>query len=246
LNIRYIAELTKFRVTPYHVVFHCFKVLLDDFSHANIELLSQLLENCGRFLFASTDTATQMSSMLETLSRKISATHLSSQERAMLQNAFYYCNPPERPAIQHKERDPMEQFIRKMIYLDLSKKSVAGIYKRLRMLHWEDPRIFSLLQKIFIKVWKLKFANIYYLAQLAASLMRYHMDFVICLVDSVFEHIRTGLELNLFVHNQRRVAMVRYLGDLYNLREVGRATIFDTLYLILGFRHGRKILKGMD
>jgi regulator of nonsense transcripts 2 len=182
-----------------------------------------------------------MAAMLDTLSRKMSATHLSGQEHAMLQNAFYYCNPPERPGIQQKERGPMEMFIRKMIYLDLSKKTVPAVLKRLRMLHWEDPAVFALLQKIFTKVWKLKFANIYYMAQLAASLSRYHMDFVIALVDSVFEYIRTGLELNLFVHNQRRLAMVRYLGELYNFRVIETAAIFDTLYLIItfGYEGGR-------
>jgi regulator of nonsense transcripts 2 len=64
LNIRYIAELTKFRITPQHVVFHCLKVLLEDFSHANIELIAQMLEGCGRFLYASSDTATQMAAMV--------------------------------------------------------------------------------------------------------------------------------------------------------------------------------------
>jgi regulator of nonsense transcripts 2 len=64
LNIRYIAELTKFRITPQHVVFHCLKVLLEDFSHANIELIAQMLEGCGRFLYASPDTTTQMAAMV--------------------------------------------------------------------------------------------------------------------------------------------------------------------------------------
>jgi regulator of nonsense transcripts 2 len=176
------------------------------------------------------------------MTRKMNATHLSGQERAMLQNAFYYCNPPDRPAIQQKERSPMELFIRKMIYLDLSKKTVSSILKRLRMLHWEDPAIFNLLQRIFTKVWKLKFSNIYYLAQIAASLLRYHPDFVITLVDSVFEYIRSGLEMNLFVHNQRRLAMVRYLGELYNFRVIETATVFDTLYLIVGFGYGMPFL----
>ena len=173
------------------------------------------------------------------MQRKMNATHLPGQERAMLQNAFYYCNPPDRPAIEPKQRPPMEQYIRKLIYLDLSKRTVSGVLKKLRMLHWEDPDIFALLQKLFTKVWKLKFSNIYYLAQIAASLMRYHLDFVIALVDGVFEYIRTGLELNLFVHNQRRVAMVRYLGELYNFRVIETSTIFDTLYLILGFGYGK-------
>jgi regulator of nonsense transcripts 2 len=176
------------------------------------------------------------------MTRKMNATHLAGQERAMLQNAFYYCNPPHRPAIQQKERSPMEMFIRKTIYLDLSKKNVSSVLKRLRMLHWEDPEIFALLQKIFTKIWKIKFNNIYYLAQIAASLMRYHMDFVIALVDSVFEHIRSGLEMKLFVHNQRRLAMIRYLGELYNFRVVETVSIFDTLYLIVGFGYGITIV----
>jgi regulator of nonsense transcripts 2 len=176
----------------------------------------------------------------------MNATHLAGEERAMLQNAFYYCNPPDRPAIQQKERSPMEMFIRKIIYLDLSKKTVSSILKRLRMLHWEDPDIFALLQKIFTKIWKLKFSNIYYMAQIAASLMRYHMDFVIALVDSVFEYIRNGLEMNLFVHNQRRLAMVRYLGELYNFRVVETASIFDTLYLIVGLGLGTSFVSFAD
>jgi regulator of nonsense transcripts 2 len=180
------------------------------------------------------------------MTRKMNATHLSGQERAMLQNAFYYCNPPDRPAIQQKERSPMELFIRKMIYLDLSKKTVSSILKRLRMLHWEDPVIFALLHKIFTKVWKLKFSNVYYLAQIAASLLRYHPDFVITMVDSVFEHIRSGLEMNLFVHNQRRLAMVRYLGELYNFRVIETATIFDTLYLIVGFGYGMSLRNAIN
>jgi len=132
----------------------------------------------------------------------------------------------------------MELFIRKMMYIELSKKTVSVVLKKLRMLHWEDPEIFGLLLKIFTKIWKLKYSNIYYVAQIAASLMRYHPDFVIMLVDAVFEHIRSGLELNLFVHNQRRLAMVRYLGELYNFRVLETGAIFDTLYLIVGFGYG--------
>jgi regulator of nonsense transcripts 2 len=172
------------------------------------------------------------------MQRKMNATHLTPQERATLQNAFYYCNPPSRPALPPKQRTPLELYIRKLLYLDLSKRTVRQTLKKLRQLPWSDPSTFSLLLKIFSKVWKIRFGNIYYLAQLAASSVRYHPDFVVMLVDSVFEEVRTGLEMNLFVHNQRRLAMVRYLGELYNFRIIETATIFDTLYLMLGFGYG--------
>lgn len=63
-NIRYIAELVKFGITPLHIVFYCFKVLLDDFSPESIEVLCHLLESCGRFLYRTSTTHTRTSSMV--------------------------------------------------------------------------------------------------------------------------------------------------------------------------------------
>lgn len=69
-NVRYLAELTKFGVVPEHVIFHCLKVSLDDFSRMNIEIICNLLENCGRYLLRNPDTSPRMASFLETLQRK--------------------------------------------------------------------------------------------------------------------------------------------------------------------------------
>lgn len=140
-NVRYLAELTKFGVVPEHVIFHCFKVSLDDFSRMNIEIISNLLENCGRYLLRNPDTAPRMVSFLETLGRKKTAQHLGQQERMMLENAMYYVDPPERPAIQQKERTPTELYVRKLVYLDMNKRSYAKILKSIRKLHWEEPEV---------------------------------------------------------------------------------------------------------
>lgn len=63
-NTRFIGELTKFRVTPTHTVFHCFKVCLDDFTGANVDNLATLLETCGRFLLRTDETGDRMRSMV--------------------------------------------------------------------------------------------------------------------------------------------------------------------------------------
>ncbi len=47
-----------------------------------------------------------------------------------------------------------------------------------------------------------------------------------------------GLEQNDFKFNQRRIAEVKYLGELYNYRMVDHPVIFDTLYRIMTFGHG--------
>lgn len=140
-NIRYLAELTKFGVVPEHVVFHCLKVSLDDFSRMNIEILCNLIENCGRYLLKNPETSPRMASFLETLQRKKSVQHIGQPERMLIDNAVYYVDPPERPAILQKERTPMELFIRKLLYSDITKRNYSKILKQIRRLHWEEPEV---------------------------------------------------------------------------------------------------------
>lgn len=140
-NIRYLAELTKFGIVPEHVVFHCLKVSLDDFSRMNIEIMCNLLEYCGRYLYLNPETSPRMVSFLETLQRKKSAQHLGQPERMLIENAVYHVNPPDRPAIEQKERTPMELFIRKLVYLDMTRRNYTKILKQIRRLHWEEPEV---------------------------------------------------------------------------------------------------------
>lgn len=140
-NIRYLAELTKFGIVPEHVVFHCLKVSLDDFSRMNIEIISNLLENCGRYLLRNPETSPRMASFLETLQRKKSMQHIGQTERMLIENAVYYVDPPERTAIQQKERTPMDIFIRKLVYVDLCKRNANKILRQIQKLHWEEAEV---------------------------------------------------------------------------------------------------------
>ena len=237
-NIRYLAELTKFGLVPEHVIFHCLKVSLDDFSKMNIEIIANLLENCGRYLFRNPDTAPRMKSFLETLQRKKSAQHLPQQERMLLENAMYYVDPPERTALQQKERTPIDLYIRKLIYLDMNRRTYTKILKSIRKLHWEESEVVGILEKIFTKPGKIKYSNIHYLAILVSALYRYHQDFAVSVLDTVLENITLGLEQNDFKFNQRRIAEVKYLGELYNYKMLDSPVIFDTMYRIVTFGHG--------
>lgn len=140
-NIRYLAELTKFGVVPEHVVFHCLKVSIDDFSRMNIEIICNLLENCGRYLLRNPETSPRMVSFLETLKRKKAVQHIGQQERMLIENAVYYVDPPIRAAIQQKERTPIDLFIRKLVYLDMNNRNFTKILKQIRRLHWEESEV---------------------------------------------------------------------------------------------------------
>ncbi|KAK9370483.1 armadillo-type protein [Lipomyces kononenkoae] len=236
-NVRYIGELVKFKVVPNHVTFNCIKILLDGFGRHEIETLCNLLDSCGRFLLRTEETQETMAQMLQIMWKKKNAQNLDARDRILLENAFYYVNPPERPAIVQKERSVVEQYVRKLVFMDLNKRTYHHVLKQFRKLHWEDPETVAAINKAFTKVWKVKYGNIHLMALIASCLMKYHQDFIVRLVDSTLEHIRVGLDLNMFKYNQQRIAQVKYLGEMYNYRIVDSPTIFDALYTIVGYGH---------
>ncbi|KAF2713377.1 nonsense-mediated mRNA decay factor [Pleomassaria siparia CBS 279.74] len=236
-NVRYLAELTKFGVVPEHVIFHCLKVSLDEFSRMNIEIICNLLENSGRYLLRNPETSPRMASFLETLQRKKGAQVIGQQERMLIENAVYYVNPPKRAAIEQKERTPIELFLRKIMYSDLSKRTMDKTVRQIRKMHWEEDEVVKLLHKIFTKPGRIKYSNIHILAIMLGSVHRYHQEFSISVIDDLLESIVFGLELNDFKFNQRRIAEVKYLGELYIYRLVDSPLIFDTLYKLLNYGH---------
>lgn len=70
------------------------------------------------------------------------------------------------------------------------------------------------------------------------ALSKYHNEFSVAVVDDVLEEIEIGLEENNFKHNQKRIALVKYLGELYNYKMVDSHVIFESLYRISSFGHG--------
>lgn len=59
--------------------------------------------------------------------RKKSALHLENRYTTMIENAFYYSNPPEVQQMARKVRPPMHEYIRKLLYKDLSKTTTEKV-----------------------------------------------------------------------------------------------------------------------
>lgn len=85
----------------------------------------------------------------------------------------------------------------------------------------------------------MKFGSVHLLGVLLGALYRYHPAFVVKVIENVIESVCFGLEQNDFRFYQRRIAEVKYLGELYNYRMLEHPVIFDTMYKILTFGHGR-------
>ncbi len=96
-------------------------------------------------------------------------------------------------------------------------------------------QVFEWAVRAMTEVWNVKFSNIHCMANLLAGLRPYQEEATIWVVDGVLEDIRLGLEINENRMNQRRVSMIKYLGELYNYQLVESNVIFRTLYTILTF-----------
>ncbi|GAA0140177.1 RNA metabolism protein [Lithospermum erythrorhizon] len=243
-NIRFIGELCKFKISPPGLIFSCLKTCLDDFTHHNIDVACNLLETCGRYLYRSPETTVRMANMLEIMMRLKKVKNLDPRHSTSVENAYYLCKPPEKSARVSKVRPPLYQYIRKLIFSDLDKSSIEHVLRQLRKLPWGECE--SYLLKCFLKVHKGKYSQIHLLASLTAGLSRYHDEFAVAVVDEVLEEIRLGLELNEYGMQQRRIASMRFLGELYNYELVDSSLIFDTLNLILVFGHGTSEQETLD
>lgn len=234
-TVRFIGELVKFKLYPKSEALHCIKSLMFDFTHHNIEMACSLLETCGRFLYRSQDSHHRTKIYLDVMMRKKAALHLDSRYTTMIENAFYYSNPPDVPQTTRKVRPPLHEYIRKLLYKDLSKVTTEKVLRQMRKLNWDDHEIAFYATKSLIAVWNVRYNSIHCAANLLAGLAPYHEHVAIQVVDGVLEDIRIGMEVNHPKYNQRRVSCAKFLGELYNYRMVESTVIFKTLYSFITF-----------
>ena len=73
--------------------------------------------------------------------RKKSALHLDSRYSTMIENAYFYSNPPEARQEAKVKRPPMHEYIRKLLYRDLSKTTIERVLRQMRKLDWDNVEV---------------------------------------------------------------------------------------------------------
>lgn len=53
--------------------------------------------------------------------------HLDARYVTMVENAYYYCNPPPAEKAVKKKRPPLQEYVRKLLYKDLSKVTTEKV-----------------------------------------------------------------------------------------------------------------------
>lgn len=233
--VRFIGELVKFKMYALIEGLFCLKVLLHDFTHHHVDMACALLETCGRYFLRRPESHQRTKIYLEQMMRKKSALTMDVRYVTMIENAFFFVNPPEGGALRVKERPPIHSFIRKILYQDLSKPTTDKVFRLIRRLNWEDKDLAAYTIKCLTAAWNVKYYNIRCLASLVAGLAVHQESVVPMVVDGVLEDIRVCMEINHPKFNQRRIAMIKYLGELYNYRVVESNDIFKVLYSLIKF-----------
>ncbi|KAI5693482.1 hypothetical protein M8J75_000107 [Diaphorina citri] len=240
-NVRYIGELVKFKLYSKIEVLYCLKVLLNDFAHHHVEMCCHLLETCGRYLYRNKDTHPRIKVYLEQMIRKKTVLNLDARYNMMIENAFYYVNPPEVPVSKKKDKPVMQLFIEKIVYVDLmnclEKDTEAKVLSYLLKLDWNDETVVKYVVRVFSQPWRVKYDLIRKLANVLAGLVEYEEGEGpgVQVVDSVTEDIRACLESRHPRHNQRRLAVLKYFGELYNYRLIESNDVFKVLYSLITF-----------
>lgn len=235
--VRYIGEMVKFNLMAKSEALHCFKMLLNDFTHHHIEMGCALLETAGRFLYRSPDSHHRTKIYVEQMMRVKSISPLRPVYVTMIENAYYFVNPTDSPAIMKKQRPILHEFIRHLLYNELkdAPEKENMILTLLKQMDWENLTEKTYLIKCLTEAWNVTYPMISDLACLVAAFVDYDDSIGTRVVDGVMEDIRVGLETNLVKFNQRRIAMIKYFGELYNYRLIESNDIFKVLYSLVSF-----------
>ncbi|XP_045486261.1 regulator of nonsense transcripts 2 [Pieris rapae] len=233
--VRFIGELVKFNLYSKMEALYCLKVLLHDFKHHHIEMACNLLETCGRYLYCNSDTHQRTMIYLQQMMRKKTVSALDSRYVTQIENAFYYVCPPEAPAQPKEEEAPMHQFIRKILHEDLQKTNEEKILRLMRKLNWDDAEVSAVAILHLSGGWRVRASARRALARLTAELSVWQEVVAPAVVDTIMEEIRLTIEDPHPKYNQRRIATVRYLGELYNYKLLDSRDVFTVLYSFITF-----------
>ncbi|KAH8343366.1 hypothetical protein KR059_008989 [Drosophila kikkawai] len=246
--VRFIGELVKFGLFKKFDALGCLKMLLRDFQHHQIEMACAFVEVSGVYLYNCRDARLLMNVFLDQMLRMKTATAMDSRHSAQIESVYYLVKPPESSKREATPRPPMHEYIRHLIFEELCKQNVERCIKMLRRIDWQDPETNSYAIKCLSKAYLLRFPLIRCLADLVSGLSSYQPRAVTVVIDNVFEDIRAGLEIHSPRMAQRRIAMAKYLGEMYNYKLVESTHILNTLYSIisLGVSMDQNVVSPLD
>ena len=153
----------------------------------------------------------------------------------MIENAYYSINPPTGQALEQKTKSPIEEYVNKLLYVDLCKSKTEKVLKQLRKINWDDPEQAEMVINCLTSVWEIKYPDIRYVASVVSGLSVYYDWIGVRISDWVLEDVRMCMEICDPKFNQRRVSVVKFLGELYNYKLLDSNLVVKVLYSLITF-----------
>ncbi len=140
-NVRLTAELLKFGVCPPNVVFrHLQRCVKGAASLVPVQLLSLILERCGRYLVlleVTRERAVQVLESVKALQRKQVGDGAAA---TLLSDAYNSCMAPEETTLTPPPPlPPLEAYVRYLLLEHLNEDTISSVILLLRKLPWNGP-----------------------------------------------------------------------------------------------------------
>ena len=108
--------------------------------------------------------------------RKKAVLTLDSRYTTQIENAYYYCNPPEAREIEKKIRSPIQEYLRRLLFKDLNKITIEKVLRQIRKFNWIDQEFRSYAIKCLAAPYSVKFNSIQCLASILSGLSHFYVN----------------------------------------------------------------------
>lgn len=239
-NLAFFIELVKFKLVPPHVVFHKIRRMTLDISlAANTDILLIFYERCGRWLLAEPDYCDTTREMLALLHTQAKSDKLLATKKLALANMFLIVESFDAPRqVAKPERlslleDYTTQAVSRLVHIN----SIAEAEKALNAVDVAAPEPRAALVRLFTNPQNFGHDTLPSMARLLANLGARCRPLVAEIVERLHESVVEGLELNLWLSNNARIAQMRFFGHLFNAAVIPQESVLDLLSKVVCFGH---------
>ncbi|KAM3139094.1 hypothetical protein pb186bvf_008905 [Paramecium bursaria] len=230
--LRYLCELTKFSVLKQDIILEIFQSLIEDITSQNIELIVIILENVGKFLKYSMESNKKFSFQLKQLEKQRNSKPIAQQQENLLNNALLALDTVQKIK---KEKSLLQQYIKYLFINKLEQQDKIMEHILQLPIHQCQNYLIKYILKAIIKG---KFQSWPIIAGIIAYLNKNKYSLLVGqIVDGIMDEIQNGLEDNQINLRQRRITMIRMVGQLYDYQIIEQDLIFQILYLLIENGH---------
>lgn len=242
-NLYFFIELVKFKLVPFHVVFHKVrKMTMDIGDRGNVDILLVFYERCGKFLLFEPEYAETTKQMLDLLQAQSKSDKLTVNEKLALRNMFLIVNSftsqkakEIRPEV---EMAPMYEFVFQVLRRLVEAHDhtyVPDLLSKINFAYSLDAQ--EAFLAVYTKPEELILDRLELMAEVLKRLDKKNAFLIPIVIDALTENVIRGLELNDYRQNNSRIAHMKFFAALFNRKVISFKCIIDLLFKVVCFEH---------